>query len=326
MTTNPPEDLLRKLRLGHRFLLTSHANPDGDAIGSEIGLARILRSLGKSATIWNRDPVPNVYRPLPGSDRIHAGTEPPAGFPDQFDSVVVLECPSLDRTGLEDELDGLELISVDHHLGNQLYGAINWVDTSAPAVGEMVYRIAHGLKVRLDRDTVTALYLTLVTDTGGFRFSNANPQAFEAAAALVREGARPEQVAEWLYESNPPAMMRLLGEMLRSLELHADGRIASAEVTLAMMERAGATAGDTEGLTDYPRSIAGVVASVLLREREPGRFKASLRSRGDVDVERVARLYGGGGHKNAAGCEIEGSLTDLRRELVSQIEQALGGG
>src|SRR4051794_30611059 len=144
-----PEDLLRRIRQGNRFLLASHVNPDGDAIGSELGLARILRQLGKGAVVWNRDETPTVYRPLPGSDRIHAGALPPAGFPEKFDGVIVLECPSLDRTGNEEALNGagLPLINIDHHLGNKHYGVVNWVDSAAPAVGEMVFRLAQGLKV-----------------------------------------------------------------------------------------------------------------------------------------------------------------------------------
>lgn len=323
--TKAPEDLIKRLRQGHRFLLTSHANPDGDAIGSELGLARILRAHGKSAAIWNRDPTPALYRALPGSDRIHTGLEPPTGFPEAFDAAVVLECPSLDRTGLESVLPALSLLNIDHHLGNQIYGQVNWVDSGAPAVGEMVYRLAQGLMVPLDRDTATSLYLTLVTDTGGFRFANATPSAFEAAASLVREGAQPEQVSQWLYESYPLPMMRLLGAMLGTLELHAKGAIATAEVTLAMMNAAGASPGDTEGLADYPRSIAGVAAAALIRERESERFKVSLRSRGTFDVEQIARRYGGGGHKNAAGCEVLGNAAEVRRQIVADLTAALPG-
>lgn len=198
-----PEDLLRRIRQGNRFLLTSHVNPDGDAIGSELGLARLLRGLGKGAVVWNRDATPTVYRPLPGSERIHVGEEPPAGFPDMFDAIIVLECPSPDRTGIEKHLSERPVINIDHHLGNQCYGAVNWVDSAAPAVGEMVYRLAQGLKLSLEPDVASCLYLTLVTDTGGFRFSNATPAAFEAAGTLVREGANPEQVSKWLYESLP---------------------------------------------------------------------------------------------------------------------------
>src|SRR5262249_47352630 len=151
------------------------------------------------------------------------------------------------------------------------------------------------LKVSLEPEVASALYLTLVTDTGGFRYSNATPAAFEAAATLVREGAHPEQVAQWLYESQPLAVLKLLGEMLPSLELHAGGRVATVLLTRAMFERAGAGPGDSEGLVDYPRTIAGVDAVALVREREDGSQKVSLRSRGEVDVEKIARHHGGGG-------------------------------
>ena len=318
-----PEDLLRRIRQGNRFLLTSHVNPDGDAIGSELGLARLLRGLGKGAVVWNHDATPAVYRPLPGSERIHVGEEPPAGFPDMFDAIIVLECPSPDRTGLEKHLAERPIINIDHHLGNQCYGAVNWVDSAAPAVGEMVFRLAQGLKVSLEPEVAACLYLTLVTDTGGFRFSNATPAAFEAAAALVREGAHPEQVSQWLYESQPLGVVRLLGEMIQSLELHEEGRVATGRLTRAMFEKAGANPGDSEGLIDSIRSIAGVDAVALIREREDGTHKVSLRSRGEVDVEKIARHHGGGGHRNAAGFTLEGDGEEIRRQVAAELGAAL---
>src|SRR5437764_8867847 len=305
--TKAPEDLLRRIRQGNRFLLTSHSNPDGDAIGSELGLARLLRGLGKGAGVWNRDNTPTIYRPLPGSERIHIGEEPPAGFPDVFDAIIVLECPSPDRTGLEPHLSARPVINIDHHLGNQCYGAVNWVDSAAPAVGEMVFRLAQGLKVPLEPEVASCLYLTLVTDTGGFRFSNATAAAFEAAASLVRVGAHPEQVSQWLYESQPLGVVRLLGEMLQTLQLHEGGRVATGRLTLAMFQKAGAAPGDSEGLIDHLRSIAGVEAVALIREREDGTQKVSLRSRGEVDIEKIARHHGGGGHRNAAGYSLDGA-------------------
>jgi phosphoesterase RecJ-like protein len=318
-----PEDLLKKIRQGNRFLLTSHVNPDGDAIGSELGLARLLRRMGKGAVVWNRDATPTIYRPLPGSERIHNGEEPPAGFPDMFDAIVVLECPSPDRTGIEQHLSARPVINIDHHLGNQLYGAINWVDSAAPAVGEMIYRMAQALKLSLDPETASALYLTLVTDTGGFRFSNATPVAFEAAASLVRDGAHPEQVSQWLYESQPLAVIRLAGEMIQTLQIHEGGRIATTRLTPEMFERVGAAAGDSEGLIDYPRSIAGVDAVALIRQREDGSHKVSLRSRGEVDVEKIARHHGGGGHRNAAGFVLEGDGEEVRRKVAAVLGAAL---
>lgn len=296
-----PEALANAVRRGQRFLLTSHINPDGDAIGSEVGLARVLRRLGKSATIWNRDAAPRIYQALPGSQGIHTGLEPPQGFPEAFDAAIVLECPSPGRTGLEEALTQLDVINMDHHLGNEHYGKINWIETAAPAVGEMVFRLAQTMNVAIDQATANALYLTLVTDTGGFRFSNSTPETFEAAAELVRAGASPETVAQWLYESQPIAVLRLLAELLATLEVHGGGTVATVKITQDMMERSGAVAGDSEGLIDYPRSIDGVQAVALFRELTTGETKVSLRSRGKVNVEKIARAGGGGGHHNAAG-------------------------
>jgi phosphoesterase RecJ-like protein len=325
-TKNPPESLLSLVRQGNRFLLTSHVSPDGDAIGSELGLARILRKLGKSAVVWNRDPTPPLYAPLPGSARIHTGEEPPAGFPEAFDAVLVLECPSLDRTGLDAALAaaGKPIANVDHHLGNQHYGGVNWVDTAAPALGEMVHRLAAAFKLGMDEETATCLFLTLVTDTGGFRFTNATAEAFEAAATLVREGARPELVSQWLHESRPEASLRLLGAMLHTLELHDGGRVASALISEEMFATTGAAPGDTEGLVDYPRSIAGVHAVALFRQTGADRWKVSLRSRGEIDVEQVARRHGGGGHRNAAGFSAESELGALRERVAAELAAALG--
>ena len=321
--TKAPEDLLKKLRTGHRFLVTSHINPDGDAVGSSLGLARVLKRIGKGGVVWSRDATPKIYGKLAGSERIHVGEEPPNGFPQAFDAAIVLECPTLDRTGLEGSLKELPVINIDHHLGNEQYGEVNWVDTGAPSLGSMIYRLAEGLMVDLDPDTATCLYLTLVTDTGGFRFANSTPQAFEAAAALVSEGAKPDLVAQWIYESRPESAVRLLGEMLQSLELHSGGRLATALLSHEMLEKAGASNADTEGLIDYPRSIAGVDAVALLRQVEDGKFKVSLRSRGNIDVEKVARKRGGGGHKNAAGFLIEGKAKAARKEVVAALEAIL---
>lgn len=319
----PPDKLLDAIREGERFVLTGHKRPDGDSLGSALGLARILRSMGKSVTVWNLDEAPTVYRRLPGSDRIHVGEEPPPGFPEAFSASITLECPSLERTGLGASLRELSILNLDHHLGNDHYGDINWVDTSAPALGAMIYRLAGALSVELDADTATALYLALETDTGGFRFANATADAFDAAAGLVRDGARVETVAHWLYDSRPLASVRLLGELLGSLELHRDGKIATVYLTDEMFERAEATAGDAEDLVDHPRSIEGVEAVALLRQLDGDGFKGSLRSRGGIDVEAIARSLGGGGHKNAAGFETSGDREAILADLVSALGEAI---
>lgn len=318
-----PETLLGRLAGARRLLISSHANPDGDAIGSELALARILRQAGREAQIWNLHPTPAIYRALPGSGDVHVGEMAPPGFPGEFDCAVVLECPTLDRTGLHEALPRLALVNIDHHLGNSGYGAENWVDTTAAAVAVLVAELARRLGWKIDAVAADCLLLALVSDTGGFRFSNATPGAFEAAATLVREGARPERVSQWLNESQPEGGVRLLGEMLGTLALHAGGAIATVHLTRAMFARAGAAAGDSEGLVDVPRSIAGVEAVALLREIEPGLWKVSLRSRGPVDVQAVAQRHGGGGHKNAAGCKVTGGLEATRAGFVSELETAL---
>jgi phosphoesterase RecJ-like protein len=321
----PPESLLEALRGARRLVLTSHRNPDGDALGSEIGLARLLRQLGKEVVVWNRDAYPAVYAPALLGEVIHLGPEPPPGFPEAIDAAVVLECPGLERTGLEDLLGAVPLLNIDHHLGNDGYGAEQWIDTEAPSVGAMVYRLVHALGLELDAGTADALYLTLVTDTGGFRFSNATAEAFEVAARLVKAGASPERVGSWVYESQPLAYLRMLGDMLQTLELFADGRLATVQLTHEMVERSGAAPGDAEGLIDHPRSLAGVEAVALFKEQEGGGHKVSLRSRGTLDVERVARRFGGGGHQNAAGfkSDLEGDRlrAETCRALIDLLEQ-----
>lgn len=319
-----PPALVERIRAGRRFLLTSHLNPDGDAIGSGLGLARILESLGKEAVVWNHDVTPGVYAPLPGSDRIHEGPTPPAGFPEAFDTAIVLECPTLDRCGIEAQVARLPMLNIDHHLGNDEYGELVWIDTESASLGAMIHRLAHALGAEVDAATADTLYLTLVTDTGNFRFGNATADAFESAAALVREGARPERVSQWLYESRPESSLRLLAGMLDTLELHHGGRVATAWLRRELIESTGAGPGDSEGLVDYPRSIEGVEAVALFRELPDGRVKASLRSRGEVSVERVASARGGGGHRNAAGftSTLE-AAPGLEREVVRALERAL---
>lgn len=320
MTKNKaPEDLLAAIQKAERLLLTSHLNPDGDAIGSGLGLARVLRAVGKSALFWTHDEVPGIYSPLAGSGRVHVGAEPPPGFPDAYDTCVVLECPTLERSGLDGHLADFDLINIDHHMGNTNYGRVNWVDTAAPALGEMIHTLAGGLSAQLDRAAASCLYLALVSDTGGFRFNNTTARAFEAAADLVRAGAEPQQIASWLYESRPLGSVRLLGETLGTLALHADGAIATVTVSQEMFERAGARPGDSEGLIDHARSIAGVEAAALLREQPDGLWKVSLRSRDRIDVEAIARRHGGGGHRNAAGFKTDLAVGAAIEAVVSEL-------
>lgn len=322
MSRPPAPDAVReRLASARRLLVTSHRNPDGDAVGSSLALARILRSSGREALVWHLDPAPPVYRTLPGADAIHVGADAPDDLAG-FDLGIVLECPTLDRCGIAEHLGGLPLLNVDHHLGNSGYGVATWIRPDAPAVAVLVADLAAALGVALDGDAAACLLVGLATDTGGFRFPNASPEAFRAAAELVESGADVERVSGWLYESQPEGAVRLLGELLATLERHEGGAVASVHLTREAFRRAAAAPGDSEGLVDVPRSIAGVEAVVMLRELDSGAWKASLRSRGAVDVESVARAHGGGGHRNAAGCVLEGDLATVETRLVAEVAAA----
>lgn len=318
--TRDPNAALGLLTGVRRVLITSHAAPDGDALGSELGLAELLRSLAVDAVVCNRDPSPASLAFLPGIEDIQVRSCLPEGWPDGFDLVVVLECPGLDRPGLE-ELDRRPILNIDHHLGNELYGKVNYVDEEAPAVGEMIMRMAVAAGVAITGTMATSLYTALVTDTGDFRYSNATPRAFEAAGLLVSAGARPDSIADALWQHVPIRVLRLTAEVLTTLELLAAGRVAVITCDLAALQRAGARREDTENLINYPRSIDGVEVAVLFKtlDRDREEVRVSLRSRGAVDVQAVASHFGGGGHRNAAGCTIPGRLAQAREALLAAL-------
>lgn len=306
-------ELLRRAR---RVLITSHTAPDGDAIGSELALAELAAQWSAEARIVNRDPHPAQLDFLPGVERIAVQPTLPAGA--SFDLVVVLECPGLDRPGLAG-LDRFPILNIDHHLANERYGSVNYVDEDAPAVGEMVLEMAETAGATVTPAMATNLYVALVTDTGDFRYSNATPRAFAAAARLVAAGAAPPRIAEALWEQVPARIVRLQAAVLETLELLADGRIAIISCDAAMLERVGAFKQDTENLINIPRAIAGVEVAVFFKALTAGEVKVSLRSRSAVDVQRVARAFGGGGHTNAAGCTVPGSLAEVRARLLAAL-------
>jgi len=316
--TRDPGAAIARLREATHVLLTSHAAPDGDALGSELGLAELARALGKSTTIINRDPHPSSLAFLPGVEAVKVSPVLPDGFARDFDLVAILECPGVDRPGLAG-LDRLPILNIDHHLANPAYGVVNYLDDEAPAVGEMVMLMAEAAGVPLTGTMATNLYTALVTDTGDFHYSNSTPRAFRAAERLVTAGANPAAIATELHEREPERVIRLTAEMLATLEMLADGRVALCWCDRAMLERTGARSEDTESLINIPRSIEGVRVAVLLKAFVDGAVRVSLRSREEPDVQQVARIFGGGGHKNAAGCTVPGSLPEARRALLEAL-------
>lgn len=309
------------IRTQDSFLVTSHMNPDGDAIGSSLGLALLLEAMGKRVTVYNQGPIPKLYSFLPAVDRIQIEL-PENSF---FQASFILDCASFERVGesfARFKEKGL-IVVVDHHPPRQVQEGLQLIETQASATAELVYEIALRLGVRLPAETATALYAGLMTDTGSFRFSNTTPRALEVAGRLLAAGADHRLLVEQLYESFPPERFRLLGRALNTLRLLKGNKVALVWVTRAMFQEVGAEDEMTDGFVDIPRSIKGVEVAVLIREKEDSEYRVNLRSRGRVDVGELASRFGGGGHPNAAGFTLRGPAAELETSLLSALEGAI---
>jgi len=316
--TRDPKAALKALGGTKRLLVTTHSVPDGDAIGSELGFAELAEALGVSVDIVNHDLHPASLGFLPGLERIRIASELPAGFEQHYDMAVVLECPGIDRPGFAG-LDRLRVLNIDHHLGNTLYGKVNFVDEEAAAVGEMVLAMAEAAGTTVTPSMATNLYVALVTDTGDFRYPNTTPRALAAASRLLMAGAKPAAIAEALWENIPARVVRLQAEVLNTLDLLANGRLAVIHCDRTMLDRAGAESRDTEDFINIPRAIETVRIVVFLKAFLDGAVRVSFRSRGDLDVEAVAETFGGGGHRNAAGCTVAGTLEEVRSRVIEAM-------
>jgi bifunctional oligoribonuclease and PAP phosphatase NrnA len=318
-TSQNPEvaarEVAERIHTGRNFLITSHRNPDGDALGSGIALQRLIRKLGKQARMVVRDGFARPLHNIPGAAEVAVSDTLPPDYPKAYDALFTMECPEVQRTGYP-VLPG-PVVNIDHHLGNEMYGEINYLDIEAPSVGEMILQLNRDhLRLPLDRDTATAMYVSLATDTGFFRYHNTTLRTFRAAEELVRAGVVPGDVSLWINESQSPGSVKLLGFCLTTLELHANGRIATTELPARFFTEAGATPEDTEGIVNYGRNIEGVLVSALLKEGDGNTTRVSLRAKPGVDVQQVAAMFGGGGHKAASGCTIPLPLVEAKAKLV----------
>lgn len=301
-----------------RFVITSHARPDGDAIGSQVAMMWALRQLGKEVQIVDADPAPPHFQVFPGMEDIRLAKT----VDGQFDAAIVMECGDLSRTGVE----GLEkyfVINIDHHVGNTGYGALNWFDPGSAACGEMVFDLIVALGVKLTPEIATHIYVTILTDTGGFHFSHITPRTFDICRRCTEAGAQPEAIARAIYDSSTMGRLRLMGAVLHTLEFEGGGRAAVAALTLKLLQDTGATHDDADGLINIPLNVKDIQAVAFFKEVAPDDFRVSLRSKGDVDVNRVANVFGGGGHKNAAGCTLNGPYPEVRRKLLAELTRAL---
>ena len=310
--------IVRQILNGQRFVLSSHQRPDGDAVGSAVGMALALTAMGKQAQVVMDAVPPHFLQPFPAVDRIVVTRD----VVDRYDAALIMECSTLDRTGVAG-LDRSPVLNIDHHPGNTGYGAINWVDESAAACGELVFTLVEALGAPLTRDVATHIYLALLTDTGSFHFSHITPRSFEIARRCVEAGADPQWIARTHYDSSTLGRVRVFGAVLNAMVLDPSARVALLSITQAGAAAAGATYDDTDGLINFPLTVKDIQAVAFFKEVGPDDWRVSMRSKGAVDVGAIARAHGGGGHTNAAGCSARGDLAVAQETFLRLLTTAV---
>ena len=312
------------IRRRQRFVIASHVRPDGDAVGSQMAMAYALKHLGKEVRVVSRDAAPPPLLVFPGVSEIEIVDR----VDDPGDAVIVMESGDLLRTGVS----GLErgfVINIDHHVGNSMFGAINWFDVSAAACGEMVFDLVRELGVPLSHDIAVHLYVAILTDTGSFHHSNITPRTFEICRQCVEAGVNPSAVARSVFDSNNLGRLKLMGAILSRMHIDSSGRLATVSVDEELVTSCNGTYEDTEGLINLPLTVREIQAVVFFKQVGPDDWRVSMRSKGDVNINAVAKEFGGGGHKNASGCSASGSLEHLKRvfqqKITEQMDKVLAG-
>jgi phosphoesterase RecJ-like protein len=308
------------LRAAGRVLITMHRGPDGDALGSALALACALREMGRDVTVYNPDELPYNFRFLHGAGEVAKAV--PAGA--AFDVTIATDAGAFERLGPDvpkPPSRGL-FLNLDHHMTTEPFGDVNYVDPSAASVGILAYKIIRGLGHRLSKDTAECIYASILADTGSFRYSSTDPECLRVAAELIEAGVEPWEMTVRVYEMQPLARMKLLAEVLGTLEVA--GKLATITITNEMVARTRSELDLTDGFINYARSVDGVEVAASFREPvDGGPWRVSFRSRGKVNVAAIAQKFGGGGHHNAAGCSIDGEQGAVRARIAEEIERAL---
>ncbi|MCC7417719.1 MAG: bifunctional oligoribonuclease/PAP phosphatase NrnA [Acidobacteria bacterium] len=315
---SPLQSIVDAIGRRQRFVISSHARPDGDSIGSQLAMAYALRALGKEAAIVNADPAPPPLMQFPGVRSIAIAPE----VEGCFDAAIVMECSDLARTGVSG-LDRQFVINIDHHPGNTGYGDLQWFDPRAAACGEMVFALVQALGAPLTVEIATHVYVAILTDTGSFHYSHISPRTFDICRQALDAGVDPVLVARNVYDSNNMGRLKLFGSVLSAMQIDTTGRIAIVYLDHEMARAAGGTYDDTEGLINLPLTVKEILAVVFFKQVEGDRYRVSMRSKGEIDVSAVAKTYGGGGHKNAAGCTVSGGIDEVQKLLVRDLTQAI---
>lgn len=305
----------------NKFLITAHVNLEGDSLGSQLGMKVLLDSLGKTAVIVDSDPVPEQLKFLHGASEVSNDMAAKV----DFEAALVLDCPTLKRTGKVQNLLTKDkvIINIDHHVSNEKFGAVNWVDPTASSAGEMVYKIAKAMNVRLTKDAALALYIAILTDTGSFNYDNTSSETHEIAGELLGYGIDPASVSESVYERRSVADIKFLGQVLSTIKVSPAGDVAYLEVTRKMLKATGSNLIKSEGFVNYARSIDKAKVAIIFKEDTDGKISVSFRSKGDVDVNSIASFFKGGGHVRASGCVIEGTLIEAEKQVLDKVDEVL---
>ncbi|MDH5299000.1 MAG: bifunctional oligoribonuclease/PAP phosphatase NrnA [Desulfobulbaceae bacterium] len=321
---HPLDQIVGTLRDARRVLVATHIHPDGDALGSQLGLGFILEAMGKEVFLYSESEISHLYAFLPGGEKLR--TELPATG--GFDCAVALDCGDCFRLGVrrEELLAATPFVVIDHHAGHQEFGGLRWVDAKRASTGEMVYDLAQALGVDLSYDAAYCLYAAIVSDTGSFKYSSTTTDTFRVAGELVAKGVKPSEVAGKLFDNFSVNRLRLLTDVLETLSLHADDRLALITVSQEMFGRTGTEMGDTETFINYPRSLSTVKVAVFFKEGPNGMVSVSMRSKGtEYDVAELAARFGGGGHRNAAGCKWPDATVEVvRGQLLPELLALVG--
>lgn len=294
--------------------------PDGDGVGSSLGLCWLLRSLGKEAEIIVKDDIPTAYFELPGAEEIRKVSE----VDREYDAIFVIECSDLDRPEIKG-LDKAFTVNIDHHATCEHFGTLNWIDATASAVGEMIYNLCKAVGGRVTKEIAECVYLALVTDTGSFHFSNTTDRTLKIASELVKVGVKPARISEIVYNSYPWSRVELMRQVLSTICSDRSGRVAWMHHTLEMDAIAGTHDGDNSGLVNIPLQAKDTVAVAYIREVARNDYRVSVRSKGDINVAKIAEAFGGGGHKNAAGFGIQGRLDEIECLIVGALLDSANG-
>lgn len=336
------KEIAEKISKAGKIAILPHISADGDALGSCLALGLALRKAGKDVAVFSEEEVPAVYGFLPGLDMLKVyksggceAEETVSGCKSgkdecsmdimPFDLVIALDTGDMDRLGKRAALFNSteNTVNIDHHTTNTGFASINYVDMHASAVGEIIYRLVEIMGISLDRDISTCLYVAISTDTGGFRYSNTTSDTHRIAANLVDRSIDVAAISQRVFDSTSLPKVRLMGEVINSLELLQDGKVAFCAVTREMLERSGAKEEDCDGLVNIGRNIEGVEVSVLLKKLDHKLVKANLRSKEYVDVAAIANIFNGGGHKRAAGFTFEGQIDDIKNRILDKIGEVL---